>query len=131
MNAFTKLSHTIACTDQLLGNNLATFKMPLLKASNLLEIFKQIEYLSGTTLEQAEKISQNLLSKLEAVSSFPASKDFISPDNQSNFKNSLNNILKLFKLDPIDGEEVLSDAPLEQDLKSDLPDLPDLPTIED
>ena len=128
MNAFTKLSHTLACTEQLLGNNLATFKMPLLKASNLLEIFKQIEYLSGNTLEQAEKISQNLLSKLEAVSSFPASKDFISPDNQSNFKNSLNNILKLFKLDPIDGEEVISDAALEQDLKS---DLPDLPTIED
>ncbi|MGD0465821.1 MAG: TraM recognition domain-containing protein [Gammaproteobacteria bacterium] len=111
MNAFTKLSHTHPCTEQLLGNNLTTFKMPLLKASNILEIFKQIEYLSGSSIEHAEKISQNLLSRIETISSFPPNKDAISSNWQPKFKESLDDILKLFKLDPINIDAKTSDLP--------------------
>ena len=118
MNAFTKLAHTNSYTEQLLGNNLAAFKMPLLKASNILEIFKQIEYLSGSSIEQAEKISNNLLSRLETISSFPTNNDAIMSNWQPKFKESLDDVLKLFNLDPIKGTEPNSP-------------LPELPIIED
>ncbi len=113
MNAFTKLPPE-SYTTHLLGNNLAAFQLPLIKASNIIEIFKQIEYLSGSPLKKAEEISHNLLLQIEAISSFPTLESASIPvDWKPKFIDSLNDILTLFNLDPME------------------PDLPELPKISD
>jgi intracellular multiplication protein IcmO len=103
MNAFTKLTNVQPFTKQLLGNNLNTFKAPLIKASNVLEIFKQIEYLTGNSINHADQIANNLLSQLDNASSFPtnANNQIINSDWQPIFKDSLNHILKLFSDDTL------------------------------
>lgn len=110
INAFTKLHQHKPYTEKLLAHNLSLFKAPLIKASNVLEIFKQIEYLSGNNIKQSEYIAQNLLSQIENISSFPNNNIIFNNTWQPIFEESLNDLLKLFKLPSL---------------------LPDLPVVEE
>jgi len=124
MNAFTKLQNPSPHTVALVGRHLEAFCQPLIKASNVLETFKQIENLSGATNQQAEKIAQKLLLELEATSSFLSNNldhETILANSQSKFMESLNDVLMLFNLDPISSS---NDAAHESN--ETLPELPNL-----
>lgn len=102
VNIFTTLQHPSKHTIGLLNKNLTVFVQPLLKASNILEIFKQIEHLSGASEPQSEQTAKKLLSEIEKNTSFPQIDS--SPHiyaTQAKFMESLNDILMMFSLDPI------------------------------
>jgi intracellular multiplication protein IcmO len=128
INIFTAINNPSNYTKKLLDQHLPTFSQPLIKASNLLETFKQIEYLSGANITQAEQTAKKILSDIEQKSSFPA----ITPPNNLTidtiltnkrvFLSSLNDILMLFNLDPI----APSQPTAADSTQHTLPNLPDL-----
>lgn len=124
INIFTTLQQPSKHTISLLDKHLPAFAGPLIKASNVLEIFKQIEHLSGIPVQQAEQTAKKLLLELETISSFPSisnttdtqvTKESILANRQLKFMESLNDILMMFNLDPIsytnDTSEVLPELP--------------------
>lgn len=118
INAFTKLHHHSIYTNKLLGQHLSLFKAPIIKASNVLEIFKQIEYLSHSSLNQAEHVAKNLLSQIETTSSFPTHNTITNNNWQPTFIDSLNDVLQLFQLEPMhteDHDTLLPNLPVVED----------------
>lgn len=129
INIFTSIKKPPLYTVNLLGSHLHAFVQPLIKASNALEILKEIEYLSSTNVQQAEKHARQLLKEIENVSSFPPidannklSVESTLIDQNFKFLESLNDILMLFNLDPVSYSSESSDITADG--------LPELPHVE-
>lgn len=130
-NIFSSLEKPSRYTFNLLGQYIQVFSQPLIKASNVLEVLKEIEYLSTKNIQQAEQLSQKLLFELEKNTSFPnieakSSKTIhnaILMNKKQTFIDSLNDILMLFDLDPISYPE--------ESTETMLPQLPQLHELDD
>ncbi len=128
INIFTSLQKPSEYTSNLLNKNLHTFIQPLIKASNALEVIRQIEHLSNSNEQQAQKIAQTILSEIETTTSFPAKNlttESILANRNLKFLESLNDILMLFNLDPVSySTSIMSDEVMEI-----LPELPNLDEV--
>lgn len=127
INIFSFLDKPSKYTFNLLGQYIQVFSQPLIKASNVLEVLKEIEYLSSNDIQKAEQVSTKLLSELEKNTSFPSIEakssknihNLIIANKKQKFIDSFNDILMLFDLDPISYQEDVTSNTI-------LPSLPQL-----
>jgi intracellular multiplication protein IcmO len=131
ISLFTSVQQPSVYTIDLLGPHIQSFCQPIIKASNVLEILREIEHLSNINSQQAETTAKKLLKEIEIISTFPGVTSYdqnknnietILTNKETCFLTSFNDILMLFNLDPVsyssETAEVLEDG------------LPELPVID-